>query len=365
MDKLAIHEEFLNKKRFDLLDGIRGLAILAVIWHHSTGAMFSDHSIFSRGYLGVDLFFVLSGFLITHLLLREYAENGFISLKNFYIRRTLRIFPLFYGYIAFMFVWFMITSPEKFEQLLNVLHYYLLYLINWIPPEMEHSFERGWSLSVEEQFYLFWPAMLLFLGVRIPSLFILLIVVLTVVLSEGVLGEKGIYYSSFAVPFRTILMGCFVAILLNTSSGFLLFNKWFNNRYSMLAVALLMVIIVAIEPESIYGYHQFIVHLLMAAFIAASVINENNWLKPLLTLAPLKLMGLVSYGIYVLHGQFWGVAQKIVSFIPIEVVANSKISFFIVFTIISTIVALVSFYTYEKFFLDMKHKFYTKKPETN
>jgi len=89
-DPEASHREYLGRKRFGSLDGLRCIAILSVIWHHS-----NDTSIpfLRRGFLGVDLFFVLSGFLIVSLLLREADHKGRISLTSFYARRTLRTFP--------------------------------------------------------------------------------------------------------------------------------------------------------------------------------------------------------------------------------------------------------------------------------
>ena len=85
---------FVETRHFPALDGLRGLSILAVIWHHAV----DPAGIW--GYFGVSLFFAISGFLITTLLLRERAATGRISLRNFYMRRTLRIFPLYYAVVA-------------------------------------------------------------------------------------------------------------------------------------------------------------------------------------------------------------------------------------------------------------------------
>src|SRR5579872_1045252 len=86
------HQRYLSTKYFPSLDGLRAISILAVIWYHDPLLRL----IWRTGFLGVHLFFVISGFLITTLLLREKSEFGKISLKNFYIRRTLRIFPAYY-----------------------------------------------------------------------------------------------------------------------------------------------------------------------------------------------------------------------------------------------------------------------------
>ena len=82
-------------KRFGSLDGLRCLSILAVLWHHS--GVDIDFPLFHRGQLGVRLFFAISGFLITSLLIRERVRHGEVSLRKFYVRRSLRIFPLYYA----------------------------------------------------------------------------------------------------------------------------------------------------------------------------------------------------------------------------------------------------------------------------
>src|SRR5882672_6045500 len=90
---------FQKAKYFPLLDGLRAVSIVGVVWHHAGGALHFSGPL-SRGYHGVSLFFVISGFLITTLLLRERSRTGAISLRKFYLRRALRIFPLYYAVLA-------------------------------------------------------------------------------------------------------------------------------------------------------------------------------------------------------------------------------------------------------------------------
>src|SRR5215831_19037330 len=92
-------KSYLQTRTFGSLDGLRALAILGVIWHHSASAL-PGWPITARGFLGVDLFFVISGFLIVTLLLRERRRTATISLRKFYVRRFLRIFPPYYGLLA-------------------------------------------------------------------------------------------------------------------------------------------------------------------------------------------------------------------------------------------------------------------------
>src|SRR5215831_11452940 len=100
MGNLSVeHRAFLEVRRFGSLDGLRAISILAVIWSHGPGQT-AKWELARSGRLGVDLFFAISGFLITTLLLREQSASGGISLRQFYARRALRIFPLYYAVLA-------------------------------------------------------------------------------------------------------------------------------------------------------------------------------------------------------------------------------------------------------------------------
>ncbi|WP_174280143.1 acyltransferase family protein [Sphingomonas bacterium] len=124
-------EAFRRRKHFDGLNGLRALAILAVIWHHCyTGRVVA----LGRGFLGVDLFFVLSGFLIMTLLLRERAATGRLSLPRFWVRRALRLFPPYYLLLAITAGAALLhpagTAARGF---FTTLPTDLVYLSNWVP----------------------------------------------------------------------------------------------------------------------------------------------------------------------------------------------------------------------------------------
>lgn len=151
-------DKFRAQTRFGSLDGLRCFAILAVIWHH--GAGLGSTGFASQGYYGVPLFFAISGFLITTLLLRERSEAGSISLRKFYARRALRIFPLYYAVLGLYAVLLWLRpSLDGTEEFFRKLPLFAVYLTNWInTPGMKFGF--GWSLAVEEQFYATWPVLL-------------------------------------------------------------------------------------------------------------------------------------------------------------------------------------------------------------
>jgi peptidoglycan/LPS O-acetylase OafA/YrhL len=166
------------------LDGLRAVSILLVILHHLKGTAGAPAffgvigNAIDAGNLGVRVFFVISGYLITGLLLRELERTGTISLRTFYWRRTLRIFPPAYAYLAVLAVLVAIgTLALTGRDLVAGFTYTMnFYLGPWTPRQWQVG--HLWSLAVEEQFYLLWPAVLLTLGVRRSVVLVASLVVL-------------------------------------------------------------------------------------------------------------------------------------------------------------------------------------------
>src|SRR4029077_8518462 len=158
------------------LDGMRGLAVMMVLVFHFVGQMLPTNAleraivgVTKHGLLGVDLFFVLSGFLITGLLYEAHDKPNY--LRNFYMRRVLRIFPLYYGVLALVFFVAPLIPPllgPTLDYLLDRQAWAWLYGINvYLAGHEEWSFSylnHFWSLSVEEHFYLVWPFVVLLLA---------------------------------------------------------------------------------------------------------------------------------------------------------------------------------------------------------
>src|SRR5581483_10365332 len=159
----------MNSRSYNIpaLDGIRGLAIVIVMLHHfqplipaSNSAITIVKGFFSFGWMGVDLFFVLSGFLISGILLDTRESGNYF--KAFYARRILRIFPLYYTVLTLVLVRasFIHPRPNSVPVVADEKLYYL-YLVNWLTlwngPWRANFLGHFWSLAVEEQFYLLWP----------------------------------------------------------------------------------------------------------------------------------------------------------------------------------------------------------------
>jgi peptidoglycan/LPS O-acetylase OafA/YrhL len=176
-DRYMVSAEAWKLGRRPALDGLRGVAILFVLLNHLVFLVPPNIQLFTGGFFGVDIFFVLSGFLITSLLLEEHARAGRISLTSFYRRRAFRLFPALWALLIATFVfsrmtpWAAANYPLTSEW--HALVAVLLYLANWA--FLLHSpgaFGVGqlWSL-IEEQFYLVWPvALIILLKINRPML---------------------------------------------------------------------------------------------------------------------------------------------------------------------------------------------------
>lgn len=342
------HRSFLGRGHFAGLDGLRCAAILAVLWHHSLGAAPFAHPVFGRGYLGVDLFFVLSGFLITTILARQQREGG-IDLKRFYWRRSLRIFPLYYAYLIGLLGLYAATDRAKLSEYLEVLPTYALYLTNWVDHGRDHVFERGWSLAVEEQFYLAWP-LLLMLGRAAAGWAALAAVTVATLWLGSESGATG----RLLIPFRTILIGCGLALILDRPTGFTVLQRVLGYRVASVVVAASLLGVVASASGELTGATELGAQLLMAALVAAVALNDRNALNPLLCCKPARLLGVISYGVYVLHGQLSGATSALLRSLGGAGLAESRVAFFALFTALSAAAAGASYALLERRFLQLK-----------
>ena len=202
------------------LDGLRAISIMLVIASHTHWAL---PGALSRsawvnwhhyGVLGVSVFFVISGYLITKLLLKELDTTGSIRLKHFYVRRAFRIFPAFYVYLAFVGV---LWSMGFEQQTLGSYIAAFTYTWNYYPHAAGWTLGHVWSLCIEEQFYLCWPLLLLWTGkvrgLRIAISIILLAPIIRIVTYEVAPVMRGHLGMMLHTRIDTLLFGCALAIL--------------------------------------------------------------------------------------------------------------------------------------------------------
>jgi peptidoglycan/LPS O-acetylase OafA/YrhL len=358
------YARYLAVRTFSGLDGLRCLAVTAVVWHHSANtpevARYFHAS--QYGFLGVDLFFVLSGFLIVTLLLRERRARCDISLKNFYARRTLRIFPLYYGLIAAFTVFYFFIRPhgDRAEEFRAGLPYLLLYLSNWV--EVGTLLGVSWSLAAEEQFYVCWPPVEKWLKTFALPLLLVIIAVSQVIhfgLVDGVLEDWFGWDSSEPAmlrqtTFTPICLGVLLAHLLDRPRPFRVFQAVLGHRLAAPVLLGAIVALCSVLPEDITGVGRLSAHLSFTLFLASVVVREDNGLARFLTLPLVVRIGALSYGIYLLHLIAFGIINAAFARIGIGV---APLLLFAIGGPLAFAMAEVSYRLWESPFLRLRNRF--------
>ncbi|QDU70991.1 acyltransferase family protein [Mucisphaera calidilacus] len=351
-------DDYRRRRTFGSLDGVRCIAIVAVIWHHSIG---SDIAFFARGYLGVDLFFVLSGYLIVTLLLRERETRQRISLRDFYMRRSLRIFPVYYGLILALGLLYLIRPAfNGSDAYWSDLPFFLTYTSNWVhvaTPNMSVV----WSLAAEEQFYLVWPAIEKFLPQAGVWIVLALGLLLNQAINYGLLDDA--WRSAFGVEpdlhildstFTPILLGVLLAHLLHRPAGFRLIESITAPRWSPIAWGAGLLALVAFAPSDISGWPRMAIQLLMFVWLASVVVREDHLLARVLGWWPVAWIGAISYGMYLFHMFAIHIARELIERVS---VLQFNGSLFLLSLPVTILIAAVSFRFYESPFLRLKHRF--------
>lgn len=336
------HSIFLSQRRFGSLDGLRALSIIAVIWHH-TAPSWANATLALMGAQGVTLFFAISGFLITTLLLRERDRNGAIDLKAFYLRRTLRIFPLYYGVLLLYILAVTLVERNSAEgqAFFGNLPYFATYTSNiFVPLDGRVIFYFAWSLAAEEQFYLLWPPILYLLG-AVSRAFIPLVVVVAACIAGQLVDNKFLS----AIPLA-IVAGALLASALHTRAGFFALKSVLGRAWSPVILAIALAIALAHTDMA-----NFVVHLLCVALVGSCVVAEKHTLAPLLSMRPVAYIGSISYGMYMLHMLCKNAAVKFLDHFNLHV---NGMEIFVVTLAVSILAASLSFKYYESIFLKMK-----------
>jgi peptidoglycan/LPS O-acetylase OafA/YrhL len=264
---------FRATSRFASLDGVRGVAAVAVVLFHFGGPSFA----WASGWLGVHVFFVLSGFLITTLALREEERRGRVSLRNFYVRRIFRIWPAYFAVLAVLVAVFVLRDEYAARQIGPALPWYVSFNVDlW--PVNNFLFGQTWTIGIEQKFYLVWPLLAFlpwFPGLRRHRLGLM----------AAVFGTGAALWSvtdGYVVHYLVIAVGCLVAVLLHDRRTFGYAAAlarpvpaalcWATFLVYHLAVPTL-VRIVGGEPLVILGY-GFVVGLIMPSLVALPVLGR-------------------------------------------------------------------------------------------
>lgn len=354
-----------NEKPFRLgylrgLDGIRGMSILLVLLDH--GGILSG----GYGFIAVNTFFVLSGFLITSLFVLEYDKSNDIKLRYFYLRRALRLLPALLTMLLVFIAYAFLTLPREqaFRELQQAL-YALFYSSNLVeilhvyPHTAYYYLGQTWSLSIEEQFYFAWPVLLLFLLRRNSRNSLLRWILLGVILSVCI--RVILFFATLDIPYNparlgagpdtradSLLLGCFTGVLI--SSNLLPRSEGFAKVLKKFAIisGIGLLILGRFTP---YVPWMICAGWLLASIFAAILIahlasSSRGLLHKILENPILVYVGGISYGLYVWH-------------FPILVsMQRYHLPWQHLFYLIPTfIVALASYYLIEKPCLRLKSKF--------
>lgn len=341
------------------LDGVRAVAALMVMTFHffqSLGggavppAFLAKVAVF--GQTGVDLFFVLSGFLITRILLA--TKSGPDYFRNFYLRRSLRIFPLYYLFLLLYYFIFPLIFNEQTPGFGQQVYYYT-YLqnfaltFNWNAAGPEHF----WSLGVEEHFYLFWPLAVYFLSNTALKRLSIGIIVASLLLRVWMVNQGySVFYFTFT-RFDALAAGALLALLE--------LKNYFTKRNAAKFAGLLAVLFVpAVMMWTLFtgegnNYIQIFKFLLFSfvyfSFIGLVVcLDQNHFLNRILNTKFLNYTGKISYGLYVYHLFVYQLCNR---FLHLE---NLILEFVIKFAA-TFLLSTLSFYLFESSFLKLKKYF--------
>ena len=360
-----------------VLDGIRGLAILVVLVHNvgyfdepaDSLALKLLRVAFDGGWTGVTLFFVLSGFLITGILLDTKESPHYF--RSFYIRRVLRIFPLYYLTLAVAFVVLphIVDLGEWGACARQVQIWYWTYLINWAGRDAVLGFQHFWSLAIEEQFYLVWPFVILALptdrlmrlcGVLVASALVARLVMV------GWRAPAGQVYEFTFTRWDALACGAAIAIAIRDPTRYT--HLLTLLRRVALPAFIVLLLIIAFEHglprESVLmqtaGYS--ILAMLWSWLILAAIdpTVQFAWLRRRIAAPVLRFFGKYSYGMYVLHLPIHYLARI---WLTGWVVADAAwvrplrlLLYVAANLVVTTAAAVVVFHSVEKPFLSMKDR---------
>ena len=288
-------------KHLRSLDGLRAVSIVLVLLDHmgrpwDRGPL--DLGVGNYGQLGVVVFFVISGFLITSLLLSEHARTGRVSLKLFYARRAVRIFPAAYVYLACVFLlsragWIHVGSKDFW--------YALTYTVNY-DPNPGWQIGHLWSLSVEEQFYLLWPFAFVALGLRRAAWVAAAVFLVGPLARAGAwIFLRGTHYDDvpmFPMVADSLAIGCLLSIYRNWLEN----QRWYVRLLRPDVSAFLVALVLLLNRYTGYGVVEVlgrsVMNVALALLVHRSVVHSRDLAGRFLNWAPVVFIGVLSYSFY-------------------------------------------------------------------
>ncbi len=346
------------------LDGLRAYAVLGVLAYHIA------QGIFAYGWMGVQMFFMLSGFLITRILLNtKHSKNYF---RTFYIRRTLRIFPIYYMCLLLTLIYTIVRDKPHTD-----VFYYVFYLQNYrlgldnFYSFFPYFFNHTWSLGVEEQFYLFWPLIVRFTSAK-KLVWMCIGGILLSIVSKYVLvscTSLPIVWTNLVANLDMLCAGSLLAVILFAHSK----AKLKYVTFSAFAILILYLVVSRItgfdnflsatirKVASVEGISLLVVALfLFFVLLKHLVLKEDLFTKIFFSNPVMVFIGKISYGIYLYHFIISHIIEGIFDTTKGVVVISLKI-------IVPIAVAAFSYHFIEKRILEFKDRFryFEAKPVKN
>jgi peptidoglycan/LPS O-acetylase OafA/YrhL len=348
------------------LDSIRAIAvILVLVWHWLPKESYLNAV--RTGPFGVTVFFVLSGFLITRILLDNRNEAEVLNhskgtvIRSFYIRRVLRIFPAYYFTLLLVFLFhhylhLPLLKGELFSNLTYTSNFYVFNIKSW--PTLTPHF---WSLAVEEQFYLVWPLVILFLPKRLLPYLIVVFIAIGVI-SQFRASDPEFSYVLPQTCLDALGMGGLLAWIVVTKPGYL------KKAYLVLTIAAALgLLIMILDWCGLEFYHQWrILYSIFGTWIICYILvhqHKKNIILSALNNSVLMAIGRVSYGIYLYHVLFfylfyYRTINVFYHYIPFVPATYYPYLFFLVHFWVLYFLCRLSWYILEKPVLDLKRYFF-------
>jgi len=352
-----------NPKYIPFLDGFRGYAILLVILGH----LCMEYLFLAQ--FGVTLFFFVSGFLITKLLIEEYRKTNTIGLKDFYLRRLFRLYPalLFYITITLIVIWvanYQLVITDILAGLFYFTNYYLVYFPPVVPDNYPLTAKILWSLSVEEHFYLVFPVLFLYAYKPVTRRFLyiiggllVLILLIRIVLwlksTDIIFTINETYYTTHTRA-DSILYGCFAALLIYAYPATIV-SRLYTRLLKVWLIPVLAVVVLLLSQKYEAAWYQITIkNTLTGGLLCLTVpsllfADQQAWiLKPFVNRVILYI-GKLSYSLYLFH---WVSLKLVSTYYP-----THDMKWYLLVTGLSFTLAAVSYHFVERPFLTLRRKF--------
>ncbi len=337
------------------LDTLRAMAALSITLTHISSNSLKiglDRISFFSTTIGVNVFFVLSGFLITHLTIKQTVFNK-QNIVNFYMRRVLRIWPLYYSYLGLALICTVLIKPAFINT--NAIKYYLFLCPNvpWILDQGLPFLHHYWSLGVEEQFYLFWPLLVYVSGNRLLTATIIAFITLFSI---------NVYIYSFAhtnltssfiyaCQYHTLLIGCIGAILMQKYPRHVIY---ISKQWLLMAFAWLLLLYYQLGWQCFAQFNEMVVAL-ATLLILFQLIHRQSF-KIFFDNVVFRHIGRISFGIYVFHPLIIGIV--IYTIRKMNIALPYHIVFYVLVIGLTIAIAHLSYTYFESRFLKLKERFY-------